>query len=89
MSNKSTEKPLEYKHLKEGDIITCEAGGYADFQVGGRYEVKKDCHGLYLTCSGFERPYYLHEMFKHLDTKLDVVYCMCRGGFIFYKEVNK
>lgn len=85
----NTNEAIEYKHLKEGDIITCEAGGYADFQVGGRYEAKKDDHGLYLTCSGFERPYYLHEMFKHLDTKLDVVYCMCRGGFIFYKEVAK
>ena len=56
---------------------------------GGRYEAKKDDIGLYLTCSGFERPYYLHEMFKHLDAKLDVVYCVCRGGFIFYKEVEK
>lgn len=80
---------IEYKHLKEGDIITCEAAGYADFRMGGRYEAKKDDIGLYLTRSDFERPYYLHEMFKYLDAKLDVVYCMCRGGFIFYKEVEK
>ena len=80
---------IDYKHLKEGDIITCEAAGYADFRVGGRYEVKKDDIGLYLTCSGFERPYYLHEMFKYLDDKPEVVYYMCRGGFLFYKKLDK
>ena len=82
-------KPLEYKHLKEGDIITCEASRYADFQSGGRYEVKKDEHGLYLTCSGFEMRYYLHEMFKPLEHTLWFVYCICKGGFLFFKEVDK
>lgn len=80
---------IEYKHLKEGDIITCEAAGYADFQAGGRYEVKKDERGLYLTCSGFKEPYYLHEMFKHLDHTPDFVYCMCKGGFLFFKCIDR
>lgn len=79
---------IEYKHLKEGDIITCEAAGYADFQAGERCEVLKDGYGLYLTSSGFETRYYLHEMFKHLDHTPEFVYCMCKGGFLFFKRID-
>lgn len=79
---------IEYKHLKEGDIITCEAAGYANFRVGQRCEVLKDDNGLYLPDS-FGGKLYLHEIFKHLDNKPEVVYCMCKGALIFYKEVEK
>lgn len=79
---------IEYKHLKEGDIITCEAAGFSDFRAGGRYEVKKDKHGLYLIESGFEEKFHLHEMFKHLDHTPEFVYCMCKGGFLFFKRID-
>ena len=81
-------KPLEYKHLKEGDIITCEVAGYADFRVGQRCKVLKDDSGLYLS-DGAGGKMYLYEMFKWLDNDPEVVYCMCRGSFVFYKEMEK
>lgn len=81
-------KTIEYKHLKEGDIITCEVAGYADFRVGQRCKVLKDDNGLYLS-DGAGGKMYLYEMFKHLDNNPEVVYCMCKGGFIFYKELDK
>lgn len=81
-------KSIEYKHLKEGDIITCEAAGYADFRVGQRCLVFKDDNGLYLS-DGAGGKMYLYEMFKWLDDDPEVVYCMCKGAFIFYKEVEK
>lgn len=79
---------IEYKHLKEGDIITCEVAGYADFRVGQRCKVLKDDSGLYLS-DGVGGKLYLYEMFKWLDNDPEVVYCMCKGAFIFYKEVEK
>lgn len=79
---------IEYKHLKEGDIITCEAAGYADFRVGQRCGVLKDDSGLYLS-DGAGGKMYLYEMFKWLDNDPEVVYCVCKGAFIFYKEVEK
>ena len=81
-------KPLEYKNLKEGDIITCEVAGYADFRVGQRCKVLKDDSGLYLS-DGAGGKMYLYEMFKWLDNDPEVVYCMCKGAFIFYKEMEK
>ena len=81
-------KPIEYKHLKEGDIITCEVAGYADFWVGQRCKVLKDDSGLYLS-DGAGGKMYLYEMFKRFDNDPDVVYCMCKGAFIFYKEIDK
>lgn len=78
---------IEYKNLKEGDVITCEAGGYHDFQVGAEYQVKRDSCGLYLT-GGLGDKLYLHEMFKHLKHDQEVVYCMCNGGFLFYKSID-
>ena len=79
---------IEYKHLKEGEIITCEVAGYADFRVGQRCEVLKDDSGLYLS-DGAGGKMYLYEMFKHLDNNPEVVYCMCKGGFIFYTQLEK
>lgn len=81
-------KSIEYKHLKEGDIITCEAAGYADFRVGQRCEVLKDDNGLYLPDS-FGGKLHLYEMFKHLDNEPNFIYCMCRGGYMFYKQLEK
>lgn len=83
-----TNKPVEYKYLKEGDIITCEVAGYADFRVGQRCKVLKDDSGLYLS-DGAGGKMYLYEMFKRFDNDPDVVYCMCKGAFIFYKEIDK
>ena len=84
----NTNKAIEYKHLKEGDIITCEGAGYADFRVGQRCKVLKDDSGLYLS-DGAGGKMYLYEMFKWLDNDTEVVYCMCKGAFIFYKEMEK
>lgn len=79
---------IYYKHLKEGDIITCEVAGYADFRVGQRCKVFKDDSGLYLS-DGAGGKMYLYEMFSRLDIDPDVVYCMCKGAFIFYKKIKK
>ena len=79
---------IDYKHLKEGDIITCEVAGYADFRVGQRCKVLKDDSGLYLS-DGAGGKMYLYEMFKRFDNSPDVAYCMCKGAFIFYKELDK
>lgn len=84
----NTKNTIEYKHLKEGDIITCEVAGYADFRVGQRCKVLKDDSGLYLS-DGAGGKMYLYEMFKRFDNDPDVVYCMCKGSFIFYKEIEK
>lgn len=79
---------IDYKHLKEGDIITCEVAGYADFRVGQRCKVLKDDSGLYLS-DGAGGKMYLYEMFKRFDNSPEVAYCMCKGAFIFYKELDK
>lgn len=88
MNTKNINKAIEYKYLKEDDIITCEAAGYTNFRVGQRCKVLKDDNGLFLLDS-FGGKLYLHEMFKLLDNEPSFIYCMCRGGYIFYKQLEK